>query len=393
MWTDLNINFEKQCFQHCCKQSNQYISIDEIDNLGKDVFDFHEENVKNRKISIDDNKLPPACKWCIDTAPDNIKNVWNLWSDDFIEHSKDWIKKTSKTYYIDFDIGKSCDLACVYCGPWSSTTWSKELGKPVLENKSSEWKEKILHNIGLYLRDMDSNRHITFNILGGEPLIMTETYDIIEYLGSHCSHFKNKPSMMITTNLNCKPKLLKKLLDTIEKTKDVFQWIISVSIEDVYDRAEAVRYHLDFNRFEKNLLSIKDKVDKIHVTTTLSILSFPNFSEFLVWIFGVLGKQEYCKHWTFSLNHVQYGFTSISYIPKALINIEEIKNTYIDLVENEEILNNFHSESFLSHMDNTYQLSGTTEPDQKFFNWWKVLSERRNINYFSFYPLSELIDD
>lgn len=292
MWTDLNINFQKQTFQHCCKQTAQPISYDEIDTLNERVFDFHEQNVLNRKISIDENRLPPNCQWCIDTAPDNIKKVWNIWDDQYITHIKSHLKTESRTSYIDLDIGNSCDLACIYCGPWSSTTWAKELGQPLRNPIDQQWKQKILENLKTYIGSFNKDRRLVFNLLGGEPLLITDTYDIISYLSQICRHFEHKPVLMITTNLNCKPALLKKLLSTIDSTKDVFEWNISVSIEDINERAEAVRYHLDFQTFENNLRAIKSTVEYLYITTTFSLFSFPNFDEFLVWCFDLLGKDK-----------------------------------------------------------------------------------------------------
>ncbi len=397
MWTDLNINFQKKTFQHCCKQVHQPISLIEIDKLKADVFDFHERNVRNRKISIDHNMLPPDCQWCISTAPNNIKKVWNIWEDeDLDEYQKTndlaTLKKTSRTAYIDLDIGNSCDLACVYCGPWSSTTWAKELGqiKSARNFIDPEWKEKILENLSLYLLKLDSTEKIVFNILGGEPLLIVDTYEIISYLSNNCKHFKQKPILMITTNLNCKPASLKKLLETLEETKDIFEWNISVSIEDINIRAEQVRYHLDFNKFENNLKAIKNAPDKIYVTATLSIFSFPNFHEFINWIFWVLGVENYNKTWDFTLNNVQEGFTDLAYCPRELIDIDKIKNTYNTLIKDITDRNEHKVRNVMDHLDNMYQRSGTKKPGREFYGFWDKMSKRRNVDYFTIYPLTSM---
>jgi len=392
MWTDLNINFQKQTFQHCCKQTAQPISFEEIDTLKERVFDFHEQNILNRKISLDDNQLPPNCQWCIDTAPDNIKKVWNIWDDQYITNVKPQLKTISRTSYIDLDIGNSCDLACIYCGPWSSTMWAKELGQPVKNTIDQNWKQQILENLKNYIGGFDKDRKLIFNLLGGEPLLITDTYDIISYLSQICGHFENKPVLMITTNLNCKPALLKKLLLTINATKDIFEWNLSVSIEDIHERAEAVRYHLDFHTFENNLRAVKSQVDHLYITTTFSLFSFSNFDEFLLWCFDILGKDDYTKTWNFSLNNVQNGFTDLSYCPTKLVDIKKIKQVFNDIINTVDGVNKFKVKQVHQHLDNMYQRTGTCVPDSQFFSYWKAMSQRRKIDYFSFYPLSEITE-
>jgi hypothetical protein len=389
LWTDLNINFQRKTFQHCCKQTHTPISIDDLMSLKHNVFQHHPVIVQDRKTSLEENKLPQNCKWCIDTAPNNIMKIWNIWDDEWVDKNRHHLTRKNYNGYIDLDIGKSCDLACIYCGPWSSTTWAKELEQPVENTIDAEWKDKILKYLSLYLSYMDNNNKLVFNILGGEPLLITDTYDIISYLARNCKHFNSKPDMMITTNLNCKPALLKKLLDTIEETKDVFNWVISVSIEDVGERAEAVRYHVDFNRFENNLKSIKDKVDKIYLTTTFSILSFANFHEFIEWSFDILGQENYTKTWDYSLNNVQQGYTDLAYCPKELVDVDCIKKVYMDKVKN--CHNRDKIKQVIDHIDNMYNRAGTIEINDKFIGWWDLMILRRNLNYKDFYPLNKIL--
>ena len=392
MWTDLNINFQQKSFRHCCKQKQTHITINDLNSLEHAVFQHHPVIIQDRTISLNENRLPPNCQWCIDTAPNNIMKVWNTWSDDWVDKHKQNLYTKNYNNYIDLDIGKSCDLACVYCGPWSSTTWAKELNQPAENTIDADWKETVLKHLSSYIGNMDKNSEIVFNILGGEPLLITDTYDIISYLARNCTHFDNKPDMMITTNLNCKPALLKKLSDTVEETKDVFNWVISVSIEDIGKRAEAVRYHIDFDRFEHNLKLIKDKVDKIYLTTTFSILSFSNFHEFVNWSFNIMGHDGYTKTWDYSLNNVQHGYTDLAYCPKELVDIDLIKQTYIDNIAELTDISNWRTNQFLDHIDNMYQRSGTKEITSELIGFWQSMGNRRKINYFDFYPLMSIYE-
>lgn len=392
MWTDTNINFDKQALRHCCKQTNMPLPIDEVKKYGSEVFERHPLNVSNRREMVEDNRLPASCQWCIDSEPNSIKDVWNIWSDEFIEKNRTRLVENSYVSYIELDIGASCDMACVYCGPWSSTTWAKELGQPANNTLDPEWRDEVLKYLSEYIAQIPADKKLTFNILGGEPLLIVDTYKMIEYIGEHCGHFNKKPIIMLTTNLNCKPKLLERLKQTIEATQDQFEWVISISIENVGRMAELVRYHLDWDRFEHNVREIKDRVDRIYLTNTFNLLSFSNFDDFVEWAFDMFGREQYTHTWDFSLNTVQEGFTDLAYVSPDMVNIDRIKDTYRRYVEQCDNPSQWRLDQFYNHIDNLYQRLGTKKVDTRFYSFWQAMSNRRGVNYLNLTPIREMVE-
>jgi len=393
MWTDTNINFGKQTIRHCCKQEAMPLGLDELTKFKSEVFENHPLNIANKKQMVEQDQLPASCQWCINTEPNSIKHVWNEWSDEFIKEQGGTLVNDSHIGYIELDIGTSCDMACVYCGPWASSTWAKELGvssKAPDKEANDEWHEKVLQYLSEYILTIPNSRQLTFNILGGEPLLIAETYKIIEYIATRCSHFEKKPILMITTNLNCKPKLLERLMDTIQNTSHIFNWVISISIENIDKQAEAVRYHLDWKRFENNITTIKDHVDRIYLTTTFSILSFAQFGEFIAWAFGILGTDTYTKTWDFSLNSVQEGYTDIAYCDASLVDIDHIKTVYQHFVSKCDSPEQWRIDQIDRHLDNLYSRLGTKPVNAGFVSFWTAISNRRSINYFEMYPLDRI---
>lgn len=391
MWTDVNISLDEKLMRHCCKQEPIGVGGDELDVYGKNVFEKHPQHVTDRHSMVIDNQLPENCQWCIDSQPNSIKDVWNEWSDDHIVEIKDQLLDGSFVKYIEIELGKSCDMACVYCGPTSSTTWAKELGYPADNQIDEDWKAQLLENLGLYISQIPSSRRIIFNLLGGEPLIITDTYNVITELAKYSAHFEYRPVMMITTNMNCKSKLFEKFLRLINDTQDIFEWNISISIENVRSRAEAVRYHLDWNRFESNVNQIKILVHRIYLTTTFNILTLDTFDDFINWAFDTFGENEYTNHWDFSLNSVQYGYTDLAYCPKDLVDMHRVRNTYMDRIAHLNNLNTDKVEQFLGHLDNMYARLGTKTADQKFHNYWHAISHRRNLKYTEMEPIKSIL--
>ncbi len=402
LWTDTNINFAKKSIKHCCKQFDNILDIDSIDLLGPNIFENNQRTVDDKRSMILHNNLPNSCAYCKDNDEHSIRHVWNSWSDEFINSRGTALLDKNFAEYFEFDIGRSCNLACIYCGPWSSTTWAKELNNAADHSELDQlWKTKVLEQLAIYLTQLPKDRLIAFNILGGEPLLITDTYDILEYIAKHCTNFSVKPLVMITTNLMVKPVLMERFLKTVENTKDILEWSIAVSIEDVKERAEKSRYHLNWEQFDQNVKSIKNKVDRIYFTNTFNFFNYPFFDEFLDWVFDTMGYNDYGTHWNLTLNVVQGGFTDIAYMQKEFVDHNEIKNAFLKHAD--QVLNTpGHTVSkskldsiianFNEHIDNLHARAGTKKINTQFIGWWRLMDERRNISYSNSFPLNKMLE-
>jgi sulfatase maturation enzyme AslB (radical SAM superfamily) len=383
IWTDVNINLCKPTIRHCCKQTSYKSSLDELKSLGPNFFEQYQLNIDNKKQMLFEGTLPDSCSFCKNANGNSIMNVWNFWSDDDVNQKRNTLLNERHTTYIELDIGNSCNMACVYCGPWSSTQWIKELGTKQKNTVINiEWKEEVFKNLKKWLLTFNLSEQLTFNILGGEPLMLSDTYSIVEELADMCRHFENKPVLMLTTNLNLKNSFLTRLLETVDKTKYVFEWIIAVSIEDVGERAEYVRYHLDWELFEKNINSIKNKVDSVYLTTTFTLFSLPEFKEFLDWSFKILGVENYSKTWRYSLNNVQDGFSDVAYLLSEQDNSQDIIAHYENILITNNIEWNRYSDEFVGHLKNMSSRIGLLEPTAEFFKYWTDMGNRRGLDYF-----------
>jgi sulfatase maturation enzyme AslB (radical SAM superfamily) len=393
LWSDVNIDLCKPKIRHCCKQTAYKTSIDELKSLGPKFFEEYQLNVENKKKMLFEKELPDSCYFCKSAGNNSIMNVWNYWTDEFINDRRDYLLAETHTNYIEFDIGNSCNMSCVYCGPWSSTTWIKELSIPQKSNVINyEWKAEVFKHLKEWLKTFDTTSKLTFNLLGGEPLMLTDTYDIVEELADMCKGFKTKPVLMLTTNLNLKKSLIDRLLKTIAVTKDIFEWTIAVSIEDTGQRAEYVRYHLDWELFDNNLKTIKKHVDSIYLTTTFTLFSLPNFIEFIDWSFTTLGHNEYLKTWRYSLNNVQDGYSDVAYLLPEQDNTSEIISYYTDMLKEYNIEWDRYSDEFVTHIKNMSNRIGTKDHTAEFFKFWKDIGTRRGIDYSTLNSLAFIID-
>lgn len=382
MWTDLTIDLKSKTFKHCCKQLPYKPNLADIKTLGKDFFINYDLNIKNRKQMLFENELPESCAFCKYQGENSIKHVWNSWTDEYINQNENVLLYEDQTFYIEIDIGNSCNLACIYCGPWSSTTWEKELNIKNSTSNNEEYNALVLKLLVEWIKTFPKNRKLTINMLGGEPLMIPETYAIIEKLIPACKKFDYKPKMMITTNLYTKPKLLDRLFEILEKTSGVFSWEFSISIEDIGERAEMVRYGLNWKVFEDNVGKIIDKVDYIYFTNTINIVSLPYFDEWIEWAFNKMQSKKFGHNWLLSCNYVQDNFTDCAYIPRDLIKLSFIKEKFLSHIQK----NNISTETsrvkeFIQHIDNIEGRLGTKIADDNFVKFWRDLSNRRKLDY------------
>lgn len=366
-----------------------------IEKMGKDVFWKNQQHYNDRKTMVEEDTLPKSCKFCIDAEPDSIRHVWNTWNDDYIEYNRETLVDAKLTNYIELDVGRKCDMACVYCGPWSSSTWAKELGVGYVnddEEYAEIWRRTALEALREYVIDLPNHLKVVFNLLGGEPLLLPYTYDMLEFLAEVCSEaeFENKPTIMVTTNLNCKPKLLKRLLETIDKTSDTFNWQLSVSIEDVGERAERVRRHLNWERFESNLKQVSKTNTFIYLTMTVNILSLPFLDEYFDWAFQTLGKDRYGRVWDFTMNSVQDQAQDIVYCPADLVDIDRILMSYENNIAGVDLDYLSKRPVIIKHIHNMAGQLGKKVPDEKFFHFWELQRIKRNLDYTDMYPLPEI---
>ena len=166
---------------------------------------------------------------------------------------------------LELHFGNLCNLGCKMCSQQFSHTIGKELLKMgeqdpeflkwvkkesgVLNNWTGELEivydwfkiEKIKKSIFAFV----SNSVKNLNIIGGEPTIIKEFYELLEY----CDNEKTlgEKSVLIHTNMtNVNPKLTNWL-------GKMGSWTIAASIDGIDQRNRYIRYPADWNNIVKNL--------------------------------------------------------------------------------------------------------------------------------------------
>ena len=165
----------------------------------------------------------------------------------------------------------TCNMACVYCGPHFSSLWEDENRKygnlfenntkfSVQQSQNNPYYDKMVADLWTYLGT--DNRYLTlrrFHILGGEPFLLSELDDCINFWDAH-----SNPDLVfsIITNLNIPHERFQKYVNRFEqlvKENKIWKFQITGSIDGWGPEVEYARYGLDLNNWEKNFRSLLDK--------------------------------------------------------------------------------------------------------------------------------------
>ena len=319
-WTDINLNIFKKEVVNCCKRYQQNdIKISDFEKYGIDFWTKRPEVYKDKQVFLE-GKFPKGCNSCALQHPNSLYNTWNWWKDKPKDFFVDLLDR-DETYKIEIALSTVCNMTCLYCGPSVSSSWADVLGKN-RNTVDEEWKKAALESLFNYIeqRMTKNTKRVVYTFLGGETFLDLSFWEVLDRLADI---HKNEIEINFISNLSVKPKLIQRLVNLANKKPNI-KWRISPSIEDLGERAEAVREGLNFKLFESNYEWILSEpaIDKVAVLPTMNLLTIHKHTEFLKWVLTKnlksRGAKGYNKTWTVSLNRVtEPGWLDPAIMPKS----------------------------------------------------------------------------
>jgi len=304
MFTDVNIKFPYETVKNCCKSNDYQLTLEEMQELeqrGENIFTHNREYVRRKRSMLFDNRLPEnGCDTCIHAEPNSLFRSWNRWGDCKID-AEEILKKDNFNVY-EFVLSSACDLKCVYCAPKDSTSWAKELGVPINRGRD-EWKETVIRHFMQHLREKeyDPKQTYWFFFSGGEPTYNPETLPMIEEIISIVPH----ATIVISTNGNTKSNVLERYLQAVRSNQKT-QWVFDCSVDSIGDRAEAIRYGLDWKRFNYNLKTImRESNTRVRISPTVNLYALPTMLEFVQHFHDLFLEMNQSTQGLFNFNMVQ----------------------------------------------------------------------------------------
>jgi len=292
-----------------------------------EVFDFHNtpEKMHDRSRMLQGLWPEKGCDYCknIESAGGQSDRLTNLDMSGMhappeLDIDQTAVNVTPRILEVYFD--NTCNLKCLYCGPYFSSLWDAE------NKKNGTFRDKGLLIYSKFVKDpnieknkqklfhwLEFNRqHLTnFNILGGEPLFQKEFDQCLEF-------FDRFPApnidLQIFTNLNASQDkinstihLVKKLIDQ----KKIRKFTVTASLDCWGKEQEYVRFPLDLEVWKRNFETLLDH-DWITliVGSTITPLTIRTLPDLVHRINGWRSKRP-VYHYFNSVNSPSYMFIDI----------------------------------------------------------------------------------
>lgn len=311
-WSTLYLTTEKTA---SCHRTNHHL-------FDVDKFDFHNTPSKlaDRSRMLEGQWPDSGCEYCrnIETAGGQSDRQTNL---DFpgihapheLDGNPHAIRVTPRILEVYFD--NTCNLKCLYCGPYFSSLWDAENKKHGTFRKegltiSAEFVKSanIEDNKQKLFEWLKKNsQHLTvFNILGGEPLYQDELDQCLDLFDKHPAP---ELKLQIFTNLNAKLSRVQHLVERVRRLIDadkLREFEITASLDCWGAPQEYVRYPLDLQVWQKNFeyLLEQDFINLI-ISSTVTPLTIKTLPDLLGRI-QTWGQRRKIYHYQNSVNSPSY---------------------------------------------------------------------------------------
>jgi hypothetical protein len=308
---------------------------------------FKDPVLSDLRSSLNNNIKHPLCKSCWDAEESGIQS-WRQLEGVIPSHINDIKDYTKQVTRLEIKLDNTCDLACIYCGPWDSTTWQRENKNYKFYNyKPKNYSNPILHEKILQtIREVGRhNRNLEIGFVGGESFLSKNVKDgnVRKYIDEfyETATVDSCVTLKFVSNANTPLKILKKTINVLEATKQSYPNLtihVALSIESTGIYTESSRFHSNWHTVDNNLnIWLSKKWIHVSINTAfnaLTIVDLPNFVNYL--------KILYTKHnrlISISPNIVYYpeGLTPSvlpdtfsKYIDLALHELQDMRDLFVD---------------------------------------------------------------
>lgn len=303
-WTQVTLHLGNG-YNHSCHHPRLHKISEEEIKINPSALHNTKYKIERRKEMME-GKRPVECDYCWKVEDSNKNNI----SDRYFKSNEDWSYEyiddiVKNPYdenfipkYVEVSFSNQCNFKCSYCMPEISSQWLEEIKqygpyptsthygllndrtKDLIPNNKFNpyidawwrWYPSLVKNL-LYLR-----------VTGGEPFLNKNTFLLLEKILEN-----PQPHLTLSLNSNlCVPeKNIKKIIDLlkeIQKNKCVKKLEIYTSCEAYGDKANYIRWGLDYDIWKKNIFFFNEEIYpcKIIIMSTFNLLSITSYDMFLV---------------------------------------------------------------------------------------------------------------
>lgn len=261
---------------------------------------WNSDQIKDARLRMIKGKPVSACVKCVEQEQrgyQSMRETQDMEKNFALTNVDGSVKSFPASMELHF--GNLCNLKCKMCGQ----QYSNQIGKELLEIGESDvdflkWVRKESGNVNIWTNNLSVeyrwfqnkkikaklfdyiSKHIKeLVVIGGEPTVIPEFWELFEYLEQR-DNLKDL-SITLTTNLtNVNPKMT----DWLPRLKE---WTVWASMDGLGERTEYIRYPSNFKKvcnnldFYKGLLSHNN--GRIVLSPAIQLLNIDQLDDILRW--------------------------------------------------------------------------------------------------------------
>jgi hypothetical protein len=283
-----------------------------------ELFDFHNtpSKLEDRAAMLNGAWPAKGCEYChnIEAAGGASDRITNL---DFpgihappeLDVEPRATHVTPRMLEVYFD--NTCNLKCLYCGPYFSSLWDAENVKHGLPKfRKSTNIEQNKQRLFDWLK-VNAHHLTVFNILGGEPLYQSELEQCLDL-------FEQYPApelkLQIFTNLNAKLTHVQRIVKRVKTLVDsgcLREFEVTASLDCWGAEQEYVRFPLDLTVWEQNFeYLVSETWINLIINSTVTPLTVKTLPDLLEKI-NKWNRTRPVYHYQNSVNSPSYMFIDI----------------------------------------------------------------------------------
>ncbi len=425
-WNYPIINFDRLEFRHCCKTPAHKVDFSELRKKGEAYFSKNDLIIKRRQEMLDGIRHPEcsACWQLEDKGIASFRNHAKKFSD-YIdpggqrlgESEADHLRRLRKEkdltssiapYTLEIVLDNTCNMKCIYCNEQFSSLWEQENIRFGLGKKQTATPENLqqIHELKdifwNWLEQGAIHEIDTISLIGGEPFLNKDFYPLIHRLLTLAKDKKVKKyqiDLAIITNLNLNQRQLDSFKQILPELTEFFNVKLYLSMDSVGQRAEYIRFGLDWQRWNENLdqlLSLKAENFHISFLIAVSALSVPTLQGFFEYLY-----QKY-KHFNVPIYIKKIVVTepavhSFLCLPPSFSKSLDDASRFLETVEDEMDLATAVNGSWKNFRIGLSEMSRALASQQRndmqmieFFNWFSANDRKRGHSLVEAFP--ELAD-
>ncbi|HUH75698.1 MAG TPA: twitch domain-containing radical SAM protein [Chitinophagales bacterium] len=394
-WLQLNAQVNGFVLPCCMSTIDNATKLSDLNENADLNVAWNSEKMKELRLAMLSEKKNSLCNNCYKYEALGKESERMKYNRDYenrfdrvLRTQKDGSLKDEKILILDMRFSNKCNYKCRICSSECSSLWYEEERRLGLESVQTSPKKKFIpSNIQSFSQpffsSLDGIEKIHF--AGGEPLVMDEHYQVLEYL------IENKRfDVEISYNSNFSTLKYKnwKVIDLWSQFSKVQVW---ASLDGMGEKGDYMRKGQQWNKIEENFRIVEQNCPKVMVgvNVTVSLLNIFHLPEFISHLINnnFVHQDNINLYLLFGPEYFNLTHLPIEVKAEAEKVLNNFKEGYLQTIQQPDNINK-HIDVIINYMNSK---QGDQLPITK--DWLIKIDKLRNEDFVKTFPELSFINE